>query len=621
MWVVDDSSLDAERARDSLCRDYRVEVFNDGAAVLERIAEGHRPDVLVLDWVMPGVPGVDVCRFLRATAGGPGDEMKVLLLTAHNETSQIVEGLGAGADDYLAKPYAPEELLARVAVLVRSQALVLRVAKAEQTIRTLLDGSPDPLIAIDPEGTLTYANLAACTALEHPAPELVGEPVTRFIGGLSTDADEQGHLPDVAIGNQVYAPSVRLLPFNDSSKTISLRNVTEHRRLEARRLDFYSMVAHDLRSPLTSILMRAELMLTGKRGTLPPNAAGDLRKIESNVRSLVQLINDFLVLARLEGTGYKLERKDVDLGVLVGEVIEQFRPIADSRRLELGTVRPAETVLTNGDHRRLTQVVSNLVANAVKFTPDGGRVVARIEPAGEMVTVAVEDSGPGVPVEAIPLLFQRYTRVHGGPRQVEGTGLGLMIVREIVEAHGGTVGVESTEGQGSRFWFRLPMREGPVPIAKRNQTMAEPNVEERRPSILVVDDDEDIRHTLASLLEAEGYDASVAADGQDALRALAEKPLPDLILLDLGMPNVDGLEFRRRQQRDPRIAGVPVVIVSAQKASREEASLLGSHFLRKPVDFARVRQTIKDVLGDRDRRASQTFKVSTVARDAGASQR
>jgi signal transduction histidine kinase len=604
VWVVDDSSLDAERARNSLCRDYRVEIFNDGAAVLERIAEGRRPDVLVLDWVMPGVSGLDVCRYLRANSSNIADEMKVLLLTAHNETSQIVEGLGAGADDYLAKPYAPEELVARVAVLIRSQELVRRVANAEQTIRNLLDRSPDPLIAIGPNGTLTYANLAACAALARPANELIGEPVEHVIGGLRTDPDEQGHLPDVVIGDHVYAPSIRPLPFDDSNKTISLRNVTEQRRLEARRLDFYSMIAHDLRSPLTSILMRTELMLTGKRGTLPEASSQDLRKIENNVRSLVSLINDFLDLARFEGTGFKLERNEVDLFALIEEAVEQFRPLADSRQIQLHAVRPGEAMITSGDPQRLMQVISNLVANAVKFTPPGGDVAIGFACERSMIRVGVADNGPGIPEEAIPSLFQRYARVGRTTAKVEGTGLGLMIVREIVEAHGGTVGVDSKEGEGSTFWFRLPARETSRMRTPQKIMVPELPGVERADSILVVDDDEDIRQTLATLLEAEGYDVNLAVDGADALRALADAPLPDVILLDLAMPRVDGREFRLRQRNDPRLAGIPVIVISAERGMTADPSLVGSHFLRKPVDFGLVRQAIHRVLAEGARRSS-----------------
>ena len=610
VWVVDDSDLDAERARASLCHDYRVEVFSDGADALERISQKQRPDVLVLDWVMPGVSGVDVCRYLRSTSGGLGEEMKVLLLTAHNETSQIVEGLGAGADDYLAKPDAAEELLARVAVLIRSQELVRRLASAEQTVRNLIDGSPDPLIAVDPDGILTYANLAACAALSRTSQQLVGAPVAEFVTGLLTEVDAQGHLPDVVIGDQVFAPSVRPLPFDDSSKTISLRNVTQHRRLEARRLDFYSIVAHDLRSPLTSILMRTELMLAGKRGPLPEEGAGDLRKIESNVRSLVSLINDFLDIARFEGTGFKLERNEVDLVELVEEAIEQYRPLADSRRVGLQLVRPAQPMVTSGDRQRLMQVISNLLANAVKFTPQDGSVVARIALSGNMITVGVEDTGPGIPPEAISALFQRYVRVDRAVRKVEGTGLGLMIVREIVEAHGGTVGVDSEEGKGSRFWFRLPARTTGRLRTPRYMETSLPGAAPRPESILVVDDDDDIRQTLATLLEAKGYDVNVAVDGADALRSLGDRPPPDVILLDLGMPNVDGREFRRRQRLDPRLANIPVIIISAEKGTGGDPSLSGSHFLRKPVDFALVHETIEKVLRERGRRLSRANEAA-----------
>ena len=131
-------------------------------------------------------------------------------------------------------------------------------------------------------------------------------------------------------------------------------------------------------------------------------------------------------------------------------------------------------------------------------------------------------------------------------------------------------------------------------------------------SILVVDDDDDIRQTLATLLEAQGYDVNIAVDGADALRSLGDRPLPDVILLDLGMPNVDGREFRRRQRLDPRLANIPVIIISAEKGTGGDPSLSGSHFLRKPVDFALVHETIEKVLRERGRRPSQANEVAAV---------
>jgi len=255
------------------------------------------------------------------------------------------------------------------------------------------------------------------------------------------------------------------------------------------------------------------------------------------------------------------------------------------------------------------QVVSNLLANAVKFAPVGGKVVVRVEQRDDLVEVSVEDDGPGIAAAEVPSLFQRYARLERPTRKVEGTGLGLMIVREIVDAHGGTVGVDSEEGKGSRFWFRLPSR-GPgrlrTPSQLRLADVPAPA------SILVVDDDEDIRLMLSSLLEGEGYDVRMAVDGADALHQLSTRSLPDAILLDLGMPNVDGREFRRLQLLDGRLEGIPAIVISAECGLGDDASLSVRHFLHKPFDFDRVLYALNDVL-KRRRRPSQPPQPTSAA--------
>jgi signal transduction histidine kinase len=456
IWLVDDSPLDAERARRALGDAFEIEVFNDGASVLEELSARKPPDLLILDWVMPGVSGVDVCRFIRGGASY-GASLKVLLLTGHDETAQIVEGLDAGADDYLAKPYAEEELRARVAVLVRAQELLERVAQAEQAVRSLLDQAPDALIAVDVLGRLTYVNEEACRALGRHASDLVGQRVTQCIEGfeLASDGIPGAALPDVYIGDRIFAPTIRqATALHHTGTTISLRDVTDRRQLEQRKLDFYSIVAHDLRSPLTTILLRTKMMLLGKRGLLPADALSDLRKVERNVRSMVALINDFLDLARMESKSFHLERTDLDIGELLDDAAEELRPLADANNVHLRVVRPLRRVAVYADGARMTQVLANLLGNAVKFTPPGGSVTARLELVDDGVQVTVEDTGAGISAEVQAALFQRFVRGQEVPGTA-GTGLGLMIVREIVEAHGGTVGVESAVGQGSSFWVRL----------------------------------------------------------------------------------------------------------------------------------------------------------------------
>jgi len=461
VWVVDDSPLDAERTARVLGTECHVEVFRDGSAALERLATATAtPDVLVLDWVMPGVSGVDVCRFLRSSPGAHAS-VGILLLTTHRHTEQIVEGLSAGANDYLAKPYADAELLARVRALLRSRQLLERAEEAEALSFKLLQMAPDPLIALDEQRHIKFVNESARAALQQLGPLQLGRPLAELLPDLdqalsARSARDTLLLPDTRVGDRLFSATLRQLPASNLFRTIlSLRDVTESRRLDARRLDLYSIIAHDLRSPLSSIGLRTQLILEGRHGSLPGTLEQDMQKIDDHLKGLVGMINDFLELASLDSVRYELKRDKVDVAALITETVDDLRPLLEARSLQyVAQIETSTKVL--GDVRRLQQVLTNLIGNAVKFTGARGKITTRVRHDAGEVEISIYDTGRGIPAESLPTIFERYTRAVETHDRTPGTGLGLMIVREIVEAHGGRVGVESTLGTGSRFWFRLP---------------------------------------------------------------------------------------------------------------------------------------------------------------------
>jgi signal transduction histidine kinase len=459
IWIVDDSPLDAERARRVLSASFDVQVFQDGSAALECLSSEPAPDVMILDWVMPGVTGVEVCRFVRS--GGYGNlPLGIILLTSHRAVEQIVEGLSAGANDFVSKPFEDEELKARVFSQIRARELLERATEAEDLNRRLLESAPDAMLAVDANGAVRFVNGEACNIFGQPQQALVGQAIDQLIPALpemllQPSVDPYRTLPDVEIASRLYSPTVRLPVTPSSGVMISMRDVTERRRADARRLDFYSIIAHDLRSPLNAMSLRADLILSGRHGLLPQALTTDIQKIKGGIQSLVGMISDFLDIARFESTLGKLERQIVDASALVDTAMEGLRPLLESKSLRWER-RPGDAACqVLGDARRLSQVFANLLSNAIKFTPPGGTIITRLEGQNGWVEVEVEDTGPGVPAQALPTLFDRYTRAPNH-EQVAGSGLGLMIVREVVEAHGGTVGVESTDGVGSRFWVKLP---------------------------------------------------------------------------------------------------------------------------------------------------------------------
>lgn len=460
VWVVDDSPLDAERAKRALESECDVRILRDGSVVLEELAHSEAPDVLVLDWMMPGVSGIEVCHFLRSPRGGLPN-VAILMLTIHNKTDQIVLGLSAGANDFVSKPFSDDELRARVRSLIRSKELLERAERAEASVHKLLANAPDALLAVDASGVVSYANAQAARLFDRPAQALAGQTLASLLPAIPPESlhDGVGAFADVEIGSRVFSPAVRLMLHEDTNvelTILSLRDVTERRNAEQRRLDFYSIVAHDVRSPLSAMLLRTDMLLQGTRGELAPTVLADVRKIQGGIHSLMRMINDFLDLAQFEGSSYRLNEQEIDFCWVVQSTIDELRPLADARTIALSHTLPAHPVILRGDSRRLAQVLTNLIDNAIKFSLTGGDVTVKVALERDHVLVRVEDTGGGIPPQELPTLWDRYVR---GRTSAPGTGLGLLIVKEIVEAHRGEVGVDSELGKGSAFWFRLPVTE------------------------------------------------------------------------------------------------------------------------------------------------------------------
>ena len=454
IWLVDDTALEAEAARKALEPSFEVRVFLDGNVALEELANGvTAPDLLILDWHMPGISGIEMCRFLRASP--ETRTLPILMLTSSDQTEDVVTALTCGANDYVRKPALPAELMARAAALLRSHQLLLRAEKAEHAVRSLIAQLPDAVIVADSAGHIAFANDEAERVFGHA---LLGQAVLNVLPALDPSllarVDGQ-EARDLSVGDQTYAPVVGHLQLDDAPMTtITLRNVTAKHLEEARRLDFYSIIAHDLRSPLNAMNMRTHLLLEGARGPLPEPVRVDLQKILDRIKGLALTINDFLDLARLEAKSVVIEPTPTNLREVIDESIEILAPLAEAKKMRIQVSEVSETAPLAVDRRRIGQVISNLLSNAIKFSPDDSDVVISVSVVPQGTEVTFKDSGPGIAPAELPLLFQRYTRASSS--SVGGTGLGLMIVREVIEAHGGSVHVESELGRGSRFSFLLP---------------------------------------------------------------------------------------------------------------------------------------------------------------------
>ena len=277
---------------------YAVETFIDGAAVLEQLSTHRAPDALVLDWQMPGISGIEVCQFLRSNPATTN--LPVLMLTTHQETRDLVEGLAAGADDFLTKPYNAAELSARLGAMIRTKRTHDRPEQAEKTVRALLRHLPEAIITFGREGVVTFANHETERMLGLRERELVGKHIAELLPEVPWElllANRQTDLfvlPDSARNGRVLAPVVRVFASPSLSDTaLSFRDVTKQRQREESRLDSYSVIAHDLRGPLSTMMMRADLLLLGRRGPLSPGIAADVELMKQRMGDLVAMIGRF----------------------------------------------------------------------------------------------------------------------------------------------------------------------------------------------------------------------------------------------------------------------------------------------------------------------------------------
>ena len=299
---------------------------------------------------------------------------------------------------------------------------------------------------------------------------LRGRPATQHLGILLLTSNQRPE--DVAAGLDAGANDYLVKPYQDVElvarvmalvRTQQLRERAERAEAAAqdRRLDFYSSATHDLRSPLQVILLKLQGLRAGRRGPLTAEQKTEIQLLEVRVTELGSMVGEFLDLATLDAGGIQVDALPVELSALVEVRVSDFAQLAEQKGIQL-TMEPGDPVEIAGDPRRLAQVVTNLVSNALKFTAPGGQVRVRVRQEGAWALTEVEDTGSGISPDALPTLFDRFTRATAH-RAVEGTGLGLTITREIVEAHGGTVGVRSEVGQGSTFWFRILAAATPRP--------------------------------------------------------------------------------------------------------------------------------------------------------------
>ena len=345
---------------------------------------------------------------------------------------------------------------------------------------------------------------------------------------------------------------------------------------------FLSTMSHELRTPLNAVLGFSDLLADERYGPLNERQQRYVSHIHTGGKHLLSLISDILDLSKIEAGRMELAVESLRVETIFGEVLSAMRPLADKKSQELSMSVEAGLAV-RADSTRFKQVLMNLLGNAIKFTPDGGRIELAARLVHDKVRVEVRDNGPGIPPEEQKRIFEAFYRLRDSGKKTEGTGLGLAITHRLVELHGGELGLDSQIGQGSCFHFCLPvavaMKESPPLKTEAGPRSAVP------PRILVIEDDRAAAQLLQSQLTSAGYESVVCDRPQDALE-LAARLQPSAITLDIVMKPKNGWEVLTLLKRDPRTARIPMIVVSIVDQPSMGALLGADEYLVKPVDKA-----------------------------------
>jgi PAS domain S-box-containing protein len=510
-------------------------------------------------------------------------------------------------------------------------------------LTAIIESAEDAIISKTLDGIITSWNKGAEHLFGYTAEEIIGKPVVILIPPDHED-EEPGILERLRRGERIEHYETQRVRKDGTLIEVSLtvsqikkadgtvigaskiaRDITKRKQAEARlqealrqaqearqqaeeasRLkdEFLATVSHELRTPLTSMMGWIGMLRHGKLEEETARKA--METIDRNVKSQAQLVEDLLDISRIVSGKMHLNVRPVEPSSIINAAVDAIRHAAEAKNIRLQMIVDPSTGAVAGDYERLQQVVWNLLSNAVKFTPKGGRVEVRLERVESNVEVTVSDNGKGIRPEFLPFVFERFSQADGSTtRAYGGLGVGLAIVKSIVEQHGGTVRASSEgEDQGASFTVSLPVKEvepsrqprEPSERAAQASTTPECPQELTGLRILMVDDELDTCQMVSTAFEQCGAKVLIATSAAEALGHM-HKWIPDVLIADISMPEMDGYELIRQiRKRAPQAGGgIPAVALTAMARIEDRAKVLASGYqmyVAKPVELAELRAVI-----------------------------
>ena len=651
--VIDDNPDDRLLAIRQLNREFDdldVEQINNPAHLEQAINAG-KFDLVITDYQLQWTNGIAVIRRIKEQY----PDCPIIMFTNSGDEEVAVAAMKAGLDDYIIKSPKHYIRLARAARSVMERVWQrLALKEYETRYRRLFEGVPVGLYRTTATWEIKDANSAMAQMLGYVDPQsLLGvKLVDLYVNPQARDLweaqiQQQGVVRNFEV--QICCSNGKIIWGLNSARAVrdsmlqilyyegAIEDITERKRIEAEREqllkseqaaresaeaanrikdEFLATLSHELRTPLNAILGWARMLHSRQLDQIATTRA--LEVIERNAVAQTNLINDLLDISKIISGQSRLQIREVDLGLIIHTAIDSMQPAADAKKIQLNCTVDAVARIYKGDADKLQQVIWNLLSNAIKFTPSGGKVEVELSLSSKSknlvleaelqtvreqrskatlisnacVEIRVSDTGIGIPAEFLPYIFERFRQVDSSiTRSHGGLGLGLAIVRHLVELHGGTVSAESAGlGKGATFIVQLPLlpetkilveEGGEVPALESAPVQPLQNLR-----LLVVDDDPDSRELLDAILEQEGAEVIFAASVKEALAVLNQSS-PDVLISDIGMPVEDGYALIRQIRNDQALQAIPAIALTAYAHDTDKQKVQEAGFqwhMSKPVD-------------------------------------
>jgi PAS domain S-box-containing protein len=657
--IVDDNADLRRYLKNILQKWWTVDVAVNGVEALAA-ALRNSPDLILSDVMMPTLDGFGLIRELKARH--ETKTIPVVLLSARAGEEARIDGLRAGADDYLVKPFSARELVARVQTLLELKRLRGQGDLEREKLHSLFMQAPIAICVLDGPDyiySLTNDHYIKMIRLEgrdlmgrklfDARPELKGQGFDELLGNVyRTGIPYFGKELPLTVGTGenakdifidfVYQPRRNLQGEIDGLLTIStdvsekvlarkrieetaaeLKAATEEnvrlldetqqyaralKEADIRKDEFIATLAHELRNPLAPIRNGLHILRVSDDDAERERVRGIM---ESQLMHMVHLIDDLLDISRITQGKIELRREYVSLQAVIQSAIDASGPDIEAAGHTLTIDVPENTITLYADMTRLTQIITNLLNNAAKYTPQGGTAHLSARLVDDAALITVSDNGIGILAEHTGRIFERFTQVDRTTQESQsGLGIGLALVKYLVEMHDGTVHVKSEgRGKGSSFTIRLPGATDALDALVPSAPVED--VGDRQQKILIVDDNVASAQTIGWMLELSGYTPMLAHDGLQTLE-IARQYLPDTILLDIGLPGMNGYDVCRELRKDPAFKDTIIIAQTGwgQKRDRDMAMAAGfDHHLVKPIGLDEITKLLSETAKSRSGRDDQ----------------